>query len=115
MEFKPFPLLTFFYTEDRSTGVGAWALRALAVCTGALGVYSNKRRQSQCSLNPERKKKNLILLTTITILLGLTIFLSLEKWSTWYFDKYVVPAQQNELFKPQLLKEMDSETKRKSQ
>ena len=42
-------------------------------------------------------------------------FLSLEKWSTWYFNKNIVPAQQNELFKPQLLKEMDSETKRKSQ
>ena len=105
----------FFYTEDGNAGVGAWALRALAVCTGALGVYSYKRRQNQCSLNPERKKKNLVLLTTITILLGLTIFLSLEKWSTWYFNKHIVPAQQNELFKPQLLKEMNSEAKRKSQ
>ena len=42
-------------------------------------------------------------------------FLSLEKWSTWYFNKHIVPAQQNELFKPQLLKKMNSEAKRKSQ
>ena len=34
----------FFYTEVGSAGVGAWELRALAVCTCALGVYSYSRR-----------------------------------------------------------------------
>ena len=42
-------------------------------------------------------------------------FLSLEKWSRWYFNKHIVPAQQNELSKEKLLKEMNSEAKRKSQ
>jgi hypothetical protein len=35
--------------------------------------------------------------TIITLVLGVGIFLSLEKWSSWYFDEYVVPAQQKEL------------------
>jgi hypothetical protein len=26
------------------------------------------------------------------------IYLSLEKWSAWYFDEHIVPAQQEELF-----------------
>ena len=40
-------------------------------------------------------------------------FLSLEKWSRWYFNKHIVPAQQNEISKEKLLKEMNSEAKRK--
>jgi hypothetical protein len=47
-------------------------------------------------VDPKRKKKNLILVTIITIILGVGIFLSLEKWSSWYFDKHIVPAQQEE-------------------
>jgi hypothetical protein len=87
----------FFYQEDGSTGIGAWVLRVLAVLIGAFGVYKYKTKQNQCSIDPKRKNKNLVLVTIITIILGLVVFLSLEKWSSWYFDKYVVPAQQKEL------------------
>lgn len=47
-------------------------------------------------MDPKRKQKNLLLVTIIVFVLGLGIFLSLEKWSSWYFDKYIVPAQQEE-------------------
>ena len=32
----------------------------------------------------------------MTVVLGVAIFLTLEKWSSWYFDKHIVPAQQEE-------------------
>ncbi|UOB18763.1 hypothetical protein [Abyssalbus ytuae] len=86
----------FFYAEDGSTGIGSWVLRGLAVLIGIFGVYMYRKRQNQCSVDPKRKKKNLILITLLIFVIGLGIFLSLEKWSSWYFDKYVVPAQQEE-------------------
>jgi hypothetical protein len=39
----------------------------------------------------------LILLVTIVFFAGVGLFLTLEKWSSWYFDKHIVPAQQKEL------------------
>lgn len=86
----------FFYNEDGSVGIGSWILRIAAVLIGAYGIYLYNKRQNQCSIDPKRKKKNLFLVTIIIILFGIGIFLSLEKWSSWYFDKYIVPAQQEE-------------------
>jgi H+/Cl- antiporter ClcA len=89
----------FFYAEDGSIGLGSWILRGLAVIIGLFGVYVFRKKQNQCSINPKRKKKNLILMTIITIVLGVGIFLSLEKLSSWYFNKHIVPAQQEEFRK----------------
>ncbi len=86
----------FFYAEDGSIGLGSWLLRGLAVVIGLFGVYLFKKKQNQCSINPKRKKKNLILMTMITLVLGVGVFLSLEKLSSWYFNKHIVPAQQEE-------------------
>lgn len=86
----------FFYAEDGSIGTGSWILRGLAVIIGAYGIYLYRKKQNQCSMDPKRKKKNLILMIVITFILGLGIFLSLEKWSSWYFDEHIVPAQQEE-------------------
>lgn len=86
----------FFYTEDGSIGLGSWILRGLAVIIGVYGIYLYRKKQNQCSIDPKRKKKNLILMIVITAILGIGIFLSLEKWSSWYFDEHIVPAQQNE-------------------
>ena len=72
-------------------------LRGLAAAIGVFGVYRFNVQQNQCSIDPKRKKKNLILLTAIIMILGLSVFLSLENLSAWYFDTYVVPAQQLEL------------------
>lgn len=87
----------FFYKEDGSSGVGAWVLKIIALGIGIYGVYSFRKKQNQCSINPKRKKKNLILLIAMILVLGVGLFLSLEKWSAWYFDEYIVPAQQKEL------------------
>tara|TARA_B100000809_G_scaffold265283_1_gene323625 strand:+ start:9376 stop:9807 length:432 start_codon:yes stop_codon:yes gene_type:complete len=87
----------FFYNSDGSVGTGSWILRGLAVAIGVYGVYRFRTKQNQCSIDPKRKKKNLLLVTAIIVILGVGIFLSLEKWSSWYFDAYVVPAQQEEL------------------
>ncbi|WP_417858115.1 hypothetical protein [Xanthomarina gelatinilytica] len=86
----------FFYAEDGSIGTGSWIIRGLAVIIGVYGIYLYRKKQNQCSMDPKRKKKNLILMIVITFILGLGIFLSLEKWSSWYFDEHIVPAQQEE-------------------
>ena len=87
----------FFYQEDGSSGTGAWILRILALSVGIYGIYSFRKKQNQCSIDPKRKQKNLILLTIIIAILGIGTYLVLEKWSAWYFDSYIVPAQQKEL------------------
>lgn len=87
----------FFYNEDGSSGTGAWILKIIAVAIGFYGIYSFRKKQNQCSIHPKRKKKNLILLIGIIVIVGIGLFLSFEKWSAWYFDEYIVPAQQKEL------------------
>lgn len=87
----------FFYNEDGSSGTGAWILKIFALAIGFYGIYSFSKRQNQCSIDPKRKKKNLILLIGIIVILGIGLFLSFEKWSAWYFNEYIVPAQQKEL------------------
>jgi cation transport ATPase len=87
----------FFYNEDGSSGTGAWILKIIAVAIGFYGIYSFRKKQNQCSIDPKRKKKNLIVLIAIIVILGIGLFLSFEKWSAWYFDEYIVPAQQKEL------------------
>ncbi|MCB0453408.1 MAG: hypothetical protein KDC94_11105 [Aequorivita sp.] len=86
----------FFYAEDGTAGTGAWILRGAAVLIGAYGFYKFKTKQNQCSIDPKRKRKNLILMAVITIVLGVGVFFTLEKASGWYFDNYIVPAQQKE-------------------
>lgn len=86
----------FFYAEDGSIGLGSWILRGLAVVIGIYGIYMYRKKQNQCSIDPKRKKKNLFLVTVIIAVLGIGIFFTLEKWSSWYFDKHIVPAQQEE-------------------
>lgn len=87
----------FFYAEDGSAGLGAWILRGVAVLIGGYGFYKFRTKQNQCSIDPKRKQKNLMLLAVIIIALGAGVFFTLEKASSWYFDKYIVPAQQEEL------------------
>ena len=87
----------FFYQSDGSPGTGAWLLRALAVIVGLIGVVMYHRKQNQCSLDPKRQQKNLLLLVGMITVLGISAFLSLEALSSWYFDEYIVPAQQQEL------------------
>jgi hypothetical protein len=87
----------FFYNEDGSEGTGSLILKGIAVLIGIYGVYSFRRKQNQCSIDPKRKRKNMLILIITLIVLSLGVFLSLEKWSSWYFDTHIVPAQQKEL------------------
>ena len=87
----------FFYKEDGSLGIGSIILRIIAV---GLGVYAKlifRKKQNQCSINPQRKKLNLILLILLLTTFGVSFFLAFESLSSWYFDKYIVPQQQLEL------------------
>ena len=87
----------FFYQADGAPGTGAWILRGLAIIVGLVGVVMYRRKQNQCSLDPKRQQKNLALLVVLITVLGIGAFLSLEALSSWYFDEYIVPAQQQEL------------------
>ena len=87
----------FFYQEDGSLGTGAILLRVVAVLIGAYGIYKYKTTQDQCSIDPKRKKLNLLLVGALIIILGILLFIGLEEFSSWYFDTYIVPQQQIEL------------------
>lgn len=87
----------FFYTEDGAPGAGAWILRGAAVVLGATGLYLYRTRQDTCSIEPGRKRLNFLLMIGIVTIFGVGVFLSLEAASSWYFDAYIVPAQQREL------------------
>ena len=91
----------FFYAEDGSTGIGAWVLRGIAVLIGLFGIWRYRKKQNRCSIDPKRKRKNLILVSITIVLLGVGLFFTLDRLSAWYFDEYIVPAQQQEY------KEMD--------
>jgi len=86
----------FFYAADGSAGLGAWSLRGLAVLVGIGGVWFYHRRQRRCSIDPTRKRKNLALLLLLVATLGTGAYLTFEEATTWYFNEYIVPAQQAE-------------------
>ena len=87
----------FFYQADGSVGLGAWVLRIVAIFMSLGGIWYFRGQQKQCSLEPEHQQKNLILLIVLIVVLGIGFFLSLETLSSWFFDEYIVPAQQKEL------------------
>ena len=89
----------FFYNEDGSEGTGSLILKGIAIAIGIYGIYSFRKKQNKCSIDPKRKRKNLLILLVTVLVLSVSVFLSLEKWSAWYFDTYIVPAQQLELKK----------------
>ena len=87
----------FFYETDGTVGVGAWILRVVAVFVGIAGFLKYRMQQHQCTIDPERQQKNLIVLMIVIVLFGIGFFLSFESLSSWFFDAYIVPAQQKEL------------------
>ena len=87
----------FFYKEDGSLGIGSIVLRIIAVGLGVYATLIFRKKQNQCSINPQRKKLNLIFLILLLTTFGVSFFLAFESLSSWYFDKYIVPQQQLEL------------------
>ena len=89
----------FFYAEDGSLGTGSILLRLLAVCFGIYGLILFRNKQNQCSIDPKKKRLNLILLIFLLLTIGISFFFIFENLSSWYFDEYIVPQQQIELKK----------------
>lgn len=87
---------TFFYAADGSAGTGAYILRGLAVVIGIAGILIYRRKQNQCSIDPARKRRNLLLVCLLIPILGIGVFFSLESLSGWYFKKHIVPVYQSE-------------------
>ena len=53
--------------------------------------------KEDCTLNSDKQKRiNKILFSFLLITFSLSLFLSLEKLSSIYFDEYIVPAQKKE-------------------
>ena len=86
----------FFYHPDGSAAFGAWALRVIAAMVGFAGFWLYRKRQNQCSIDPKRKRRNLILAGVLIVVLGVGSYITFEELSAWYFDEYIVPAKQQE-------------------
>ena len=86
-----------FYQPDGSAGPGAWALRIVAAGVAATAIAMFARKQRQCSIDPKRRRKNLILVAVGIPLAALAVYLGLERLSTSFFDRMIVPEQQRQL------------------
>lgn len=86
----------FFYAADGSAGTGVWILRGLAALVGLVGLFLYRRKQNRCAIDPKRIRRNLLLAGLLIALLGTGFYLTFEELSAWYFDEYIVPAQQAE-------------------
>ena len=86
----------FFYKEDGSVGIGAIILRLFAFIIIILGIIKFNQKEN-CSLNsPKEKKINKIIFAIISTIIAITLFWTLDEFSSYYFDKYIVPQQQLE-------------------
>jgi hypothetical protein len=87
----------FFYAEDGSIGAGAIILRVVGLFIVIIGVISYNKKED-CSVNSEKQKKiNKILFASIVLVISISLFFTLDEFSSIYFDKYIVPQQQIEL------------------
>jgi hypothetical protein len=87
----------FFYAEDGSIGAGAIILRVIGLFIVIIGVISYNKKED-CSVNSEKQKKiNKILFASIVLVISISLFFTLDEFSSIYFDKYIVPQQQIEL------------------
>lgn len=86
----------FFYYPDGSATLLLWGMRGLAALVGVAGFLLYRKKQNQCSIDPKRKRLNLILTGALIVVLGLGFYFTFEELSAWYFDAYIVPAQQLE-------------------
>tara|TARA_B110000008_G_scaffold267760_1_gene295165 strand:- start:52 stop:456 length:405 start_codon:yes stop_codon:yes gene_type:complete len=87
----------FFYSDDGSIGFGAVLLRIIALIVIVFGIRSYNKKED-CTLNTKKQKSiNKILFGLILIVFTISIFMTLDEFSSIYFDEYIVPQQQIEL------------------
>ena len=87
----------FFYADDGSIGVGAIILRTFGIFIIFGGILSYNKKED-CSLNSKKQKKvNKALFGIIVLIISVSLFLTLDEFSSVYFDKHIVPQQQIEL------------------
>ena len=86
----------FFYKSDGSLGLFGGLIRIIGLSIVCYGIYRFNIKED-CSLNSDNQKRiNKLLFSVLLITFSLSLFLSLEKLSSIYFDKYIVPAQKKE-------------------
>ena len=86
----------FFYKPDGSLGLFGWLIRIIGLSIVCYGIYRFNIKED-CSLNSDNQKRiNKLLFSFLLITFSLSLFLSLEKLSSIYFDEYIVPAQKKE-------------------
>ena len=86
----------FFYKPDGSLGLFGWLIRIIGLSIVCYGIYRFNIKED-CSLNSDNQKRiNKLLFSILLITFSLSLFLSLEKLSSIYFDEYIVPAQKEE-------------------
>jgi hypothetical protein len=79
-----------------------WLLRIAALGIGVVGIFLYRRKQNQCSIDKHRRRKNLGILIVSLGAIAIAAFLALDRGSTWVFEKYVTPLQQEELVASEL-------------
>ncbi len=86
----------FFYKEDGSIGIGAITLRFFAFLVIIIGIIKFNKKEN-CSLNSTKEKKiNKVLFAIISTIIAIALFWTLDEFSSYYFDEYIVPQQQLE-------------------
>jgi hypothetical protein len=92
----------WFYQDDGSASWAGWLLRIAALGIGVVGIFLYRRKQNQCSIDKHRRRKNLGILIVSLGAIAIAAFLALDRGSTWVFEKYVTPLQQEELVASEL-------------
>tara|TARA_Y100000768_G_scaffold318816_1_gene254404 strand:- start:290 stop:703 length:414 start_codon:yes stop_codon:yes gene_type:complete len=86
----------FFYKPDGSLGLFGFLIRIIGLSIVCYGIHRFNIKED-CSLNTDNQKRiNKLLFSFLLITFSLSLFLSLEKLSSIYFDEYIVPAQKKE-------------------
>ena len=87
----------FFYSDAGSIGFGAVLLRIIALIVIVFGIRSYNKKEDCTSNTKKQKSINKILFGLILLVFTLSIFMTLDEFSSIYFDEYIVPQQQIEL------------------
>ena len=61
-----------------------------------IGIIKFNKKEN-CSLNSAKEKKiNKVLFAIISTIIAIALFWTLDEFSSYYFDEYIVPQQQLE-------------------